>query len=120
MNKAILDLKNDCLDNSIPCSQLLLKAYVIARKMHIDELANFCKNEMDGYQNNPTCIPTYRIIHIDMQLHDGYNWHSVPLPNNTSFAEHNVLQSIKELEILCIDTSSEFRVKLNTKQLEII
>ena len=62
MSKNVLDLQNDCLNNAIPCSQLLLKAYAIARKLHIEKMANFCKKEMDGYQSNPDTVPIYRKI----------------------------------------------------------
>ncbi len=120
MSKSVLDLQNDCLNHSIPCSQLLLKAYAIARKLNIAEMVDFCKNELDGYQENSENIPIYRVIHIDLELCNGYRWHSVSLPNNTYLAEHTVSQPIKELEVICSESGKWFHVKLTTEQIKIM
>lgn len=120
MSKNVLDLQNDCLNNAIPCSQLLLKAYAIARKLHVEKMANFCKKEMDGYQSNPDAVPIYRKICIDLQVNNGMQWQSVVVPNNSNISSHNVWQSIKELEILCSEKKAAFQVKLTTEQINIL
>ncbi len=120
MSKNVLDLQNDCLNNAIPCSQLLLKAYAIARKLHIEKMADFCKKEMDGYQSNPDTVPIYRKICIDLQVNNGRQWKSVVVPNNSYISSHNVWESIKELEILCSEKKAAFQVKLTTEQIDIL
>ena len=120
MSKSVLDLQNDCLNHSIPCSLLLLKAFAIARKLNIAEMVDFCKNELDGYQENSENIPIYRNIHIHLELCDGYRWRSVSLPNNSYLAEHTVLQPIKELEVVCSGKEKWFHVKLTTEQIKIM
>ena len=120
MSKSVLDLQNDCLNHSIPCSQLLLKAYAIARKLHIEKMISFCKKEMDGYQSNPDTVPIYRKICIDLQVNNGRQWHSVVVPKNSYISCHDVWQSIKELEILCSEKKAAFQVKLTTEQIDLL
>lgn len=120
MSKSVLDLQNDCLNNSIPCSQLLLKAYTIARKLNIEEMVYFCRNEMDGYQNNSDDVPDYREVCIDLQLSNGHRWSSVTVSNNSYLSKHSICQSTKELEILCLEKRGIFQIKLTTEQLDIM
>lgn len=120
MAKMVEELQRECLNNSTPCSQLLLKAYAIARKLNNVEMAEFCKNEIDGYQDNSERIPSFRIIEIALWALKGINWTSVIVPCNSYLSRHEVTQSIRELEILCSQKKDHFSVKLSAEQVDIL
>ena len=120
MAKLVEKLQNDCLNNSIPCSQLLLKAYATARKLNNVEMAEFCKNEIDGYPDNSEHIPSFRTIEISLWAYNGVNWNSVVVPCNSYLTKHNVTQSVKELEALCFQGKNYFSVKLSTEQVNFL
>lgn len=120
MAKMVEELQRECLNNSIPCSELLLKAYAIARKLNNVEMAEFCKNEIDGYQDNSERIPSFRIIEIALWALKGIKWTSVIVPCNSYLSRHDVTQSIRELEILCSQKKDHFSVKLSAEQVDIL
>lgn len=120
MAKLVEELQYECLNNSIPCSQLLLKAYAIARKLNNVEMTDFCKNEIDGYPDNSEHIPSFRTIEISLWAYNGVNWHSVAVPCNSFFTRHRVTQSVKELETLCFQGMNHFSIKLTTEQIDIL
>jgi len=120
MAKLVEELQYECLNNSIPCSQLLLKAYAIARKLNNVEMTDFCKNEIDGYQDNSERIPSFRIIEIALWALKGIKWTSVIVPCNSYLSRHDVTQSIRELEILCSQKKDHFSVKLSAEQVDIL
>jgi hypothetical protein len=120
MAKMVEELQRECLNNSTPCSQLLLKAYAIARKLNNVEMAEFCKNEIDGYQDNSERIPSFRIIEIALWALKGINWTSVIVQCNSYLSRHEVTQSIRELEILCSQKKDHFSVKLSAEQVDIL
>lgn len=120
MSKLVEELQYECLNNSIPCSQLLLKAYATARKLNNVEMAEFCKNEIDGYPDNSEHIPSFRTIEISLWAYNGVNWNSVVVPCNSYLTKHNVTQSVKELEALCFQGKNYFSVKLSTEQVDFL
>lgn len=120
MAKMVEELQRECLNNSIPCSELLLKAYAIARKLNNAEMVEFCKNEIDGYQDNSERIPSFRIIEIALWALKGIKWTSVIAPCNSYLSRHDVTQSIRELEILCSQKKDHFSVKLSAEQVDIL
>lgn len=120
MAKLVEELQYECLNNSIPCSQLLLKAYASARRLNNVEMAEFCKNEIDGYLDNSEHIPSFRTIEISLWAYNGVNWNSVVVPCNSYLTKHNVTQSVKELEALCFQGKNYFSVKLSTEQVDFL
>lgn len=117
MSKSVLDLQNDCLNHSIPCSQLLLKAYAIARKLKNEQMAVFCKKELNGYEDNPSGVPNYRVINISLEVQHGPVWQTVIVPNNSYLSKYNVTQSVKELETLCSQGKNYYTAKLSSEEL---
>ena len=117
MSKSVLDLQNDCLNHSIPCSQLLLKAYAIARKLKNEQMAVFCKKELNGYEDNPSGVPNYRVINISLEVQHGPVWQTVIVPNNSYLLKYNVTQSVKELETLCSQGKNYYTAKLSSEEL---
>ena len=116
MSKSVLDLQNDCLNHSIPCSQLLLKAYAIARKLNIAEMVDFCKNELDGYQDHSDEIPNFRQVNTCTNLCNGYTWYIATLPFNLSLT--SLPHSVKEMEMLCKTKKEYINVKMSTEQIQ--
>ena len=120
MAKMVEELQRECLNNSIPCSELLLKAYAIARKLNNAEMVEFCKNEIDGYQDNSEQIPSFRIVEITLWALGGVNWRPVIAPCNSDLTKHDVSQSIKELETLCAQQKDHFSIRLSKEQVDIL
>ena len=116
MSKSVLDLQNDCLNRSIPCSQLLLKAYAIARKLNIAEMVDFCKNELDGYQDKLKKIPKYRQVNTCTNLCNGYTWYIATLPFNLSLT--SLPHSVKEMEMICSAEKEYINVKMTAEQIQ--
>jgi hypothetical protein len=116
MSKSVLDLQNDCLNHSIPCSQLLLKAYAIARKLNIAEMVDFCKNELDGYQDHSDEIPNFRQVNTCTNLCNGYTWYIATLPFNLSLT--SLPHSVKEMEMLCASKKEYINVKMSAEQIQ--
>lgn len=83
-------------------------------------MAEFCKNEIDGYQDNSERIPSFRIIEIALWALKGINWTSVIVPCNSYLSRHDVTQSIRELEILCSQKKDHFSVKLSAEQVDFL
>lgn len=102
MSKAILDLQKDCIDLSISCSQLLLKAYAIAFKLDIKDMVDFCNLELSGYVDvaREKC-PSYREIQTRLIADSSYQC-NIPI-SLSSFSEYSKVvlrQSIGEIETM--------------------
>lgn len=83
-------------------------------------MAEFCKNEIEGYQDNSEYFPSFRTIEIALWAYIGVNWNSVTVPSNSYLIKHDVTQSVKELETLCSQGMNHFSVKLSTEQVDIL
>lgn len=59
MSSVILDLQKEALDKDISVNDLLRKAYVVARKLKIDEFEKWTQLELNGYKELED-IPDYR------------------------------------------------------------
>jgi len=49
MNSLVLELQREAMEKSSSTSNLLRKAYVIAKKLDIQELELWVSNELEGY-----------------------------------------------------------------------
>ncbi len=93
-------MQRDCLDESISCHQLLMKAYAIAYKLGVDRMIDFCSREMDGYQGT-VCddLPRYRVIRTELIASDAYRKNiPVALSYKSNHLISPVYQSIAEIE----------------------
>jgi len=61
LNSIVIELQNEALNKNVSVSDLLRKAYVVARKLGIPEFEKWTLNELNGY-NDVKDIPEYRQI----------------------------------------------------------
>lgn len=51
LGSVVLELQRDALDRSVPITDLLRKAYVIAKKLHITDFEVWAGQELNGYKD---------------------------------------------------------------------
>lgn len=77
MTKSIvLELQKELLDNAAPLSQLAIKAWVVAKKLKLEEDAAQFRKEFDGYSDYEK-IPDYRQIKGTLQKYQLSQWKNV-------------------------------------------
>lgn len=109
MSKIVIDLQRDCMDLSIPCDQLLLKAYAIAFKLDISSMVDFCSKELYGYtEAQYKDIPIYRKGIMEFEGVDGYQ-RSFPiiLRQNSKLTDFIISHSITEIEAMNLSKDGE-------------
>ena len=116
MAKMVLDLQQACLDEKVSCYYLLLKAYAIAEKLSIKDMAEFCSNEMTGYfgiENKR--IPLYRHICVNTEAYKDTSkrWEPVSFPAGHPRSMRYVIESIPEIETLEQSKREMLEVRLN-------
>ncbi|WP_202708324.1 hypothetical protein [Sporosalibacterium faouarense] len=62
MNSIIIDLQREALDSSQSVTELLRKAYVVARKLKVKELKDWIDSELNGHKCKYEDIPEYRNV----------------------------------------------------------
>lgn len=104
MSDIVIELQKELIDKSKKLSDILPKAYLIARNLSLNELANWLKLEMNGYNDeNMKELPKYRIIKGDIKAHNPYRgWVPVAFVNSQELenlaTNSKCSQSISELE----------------------
>lgn len=77
----VLDLQKELYDNKISAEEALRKAYVISRKLNINDMNEWINNELNGYQNMKD-IPNYRNITGTVEAYNFYHgWYPVKFSN---------------------------------------
>lgn len=72
MSGLILELQADALDRNVRVSDLLRKAFVISKKLGIDEIERWIQNELNGYSTHEE-IPIYRKIRGEVKVWNPYH-----------------------------------------------
>ncbi len=73
----VLELQRDALNREVPISDLLRKAFVVAKKLKITEFENWVTHELNGYENAED-IPKYRQVNGKVQVWNLYHgWQPV-------------------------------------------
>jgi len=125
MKSIVLELQRDALNKDTLVTDLLRKAFVVARKLKINEFENWISKELEGYSDNSE-IPGYREIAGEVK---GWNPHHGWLPvyiQDTEMAElfskRESSQCIAEIESLLInkDKDSCFHMPFNHEREQII
>ena len=112
----VLDLQQACLDEKISCYYLLLKAYAIAEKLSIKDMAEFCTHEINGYFDiENKLIPLYRHIHVNTEAYKetSKRWEPVSFPAGHPRSMRYVVESIPEIERLEQSKQEMLEVRLN-------
>lgn len=76
MNSIVLELQKDAMDPNIEISDLLRKAYIVAKKLKIKELENWIKLELNGYNSEEVTIPKYRKVHGSLKYFNPFYGYS--------------------------------------------
>lgn len=116
MAKMVLDLQQACLDEKVSCYNLLLRAYAIAEKLNIKDMAEFCTNEINGYYDiDDKIIPLYRKIHVNTEAYKetSKRWEPVSFPAGHPRSMRFVVESIPEIEKLEQSKQEMLEVRLN-------
>ena len=112
----VLDLQQACLDEKVSCYYLLLKAYAIAEKLSIKDMAEFCTNEINGYYDiENKLIPLYRRIPVNTEAYkeSSKRWEPVSFPAGHPRSMRFVVESIPEIEKLEQSKQEMLEVRLN-------
>lgn len=119
MNKVVLDLQRDCTNLSIPCNQLLLKAYAIASKLNMKSVLFFFNNELTGYAELlRKDIPLYRVLENQGILYVDVNHCILPIqpPKSEDFAYTLLPHSIGEIESMDLSNGGYLYASLRPEE----
>ncbi|UTV26369.1 AbiTii domain-containing protein [Photobacterium atrarenae] len=109
MSKSIVEtIQVEAMDDSVPLSSLLPKAYAVARKLELDEFANWANFELKGYECAAGELPDYRAPIAHLRGFNGRGWTPVVIPNDKYekiLSRAYCFESISQLE----DTMSEMK-----------
>lgn len=87
----VLQLQRLSLDESTSISNLLRKAYFVARKLNITDVKDFLSKELNGYSEDDHIAP-FRIMKGDLVAHDGKKEIDIEL-NTSHLVEFNFCRS---------------------------
>ncbi len=111
MKSLVTELQREALDRSISAADLLRKALVVARKLKMEDIQPWLKNELNGYSNTEE-IPEYRSVHGEIKAFNPYNgmWLPIMFPESEaklhrSLTNRKCGQSVAELEDLLANNS---------------
>ena len=93
MTSIILELQELAANPNSDVEELLNKTYMVARKLKISKLIDWCQNELSGYQTDD--IPDYRKFYGELRVLNQYNGQLLPFP---FFIPDEIEQSITLIE----------------------
>lgn len=73
MSSVIVELQREALDKNIRASDLLRKALIVARKLHLNEFQEWIEKELNGYKGNNEEVPEYRMATGQIRGWNPYN-----------------------------------------------
>lgn len=119
MESIVLELQKDAMDNSIPVSALVRKAYIIAKKLGISEFEKWVHSELNGYEVDKGKIPSYRKIQGDIRGWNPYHgWIPVVIENekvSEILSNNKIAQPITDIEILANSEGNCLSMKFSQK-----
>lgn len=102
MSSAVLDLQRDAMESNLDLTDLLRKAYVIAKKLKIAEFEEWAESELDGYGEKD--IPSYRRVRGHLKYYNPFYGYQDYLIGNSDISEvlsnRSLSNPIAELEDL--------------------
>ncbi|MBS4068681.1 MAG: hypothetical protein A2329_07540 [Sulfurimonas sp. RIFOXYB2_FULL_37_5] len=103
MKPIVIELQQDALNSDIPVTDLLRKAYVVARKLKLSDFEKWIKLELYGYLGNEN-TPEYRNVHGSVKAWNPYHgWQPIYFEEPTiaeSLSKRKSTQRVAELESL--------------------
>lgn len=102
MSSLVLDLQKEAMDSNSETSDLLRKAYVVARKLKIKEFEKWIMLELNGYHGKE--IPPYRKVRGELKYWNPFQGYKDFLIDHEKFSDifstRKLNNSIAELEDL--------------------
>ena len=103
MNSIVIELQRDALNRDVPVTDLLRKAYVVARKLKITEFEGWLSKELEGYTEDSE-IPEYREVTGEVKAWNPYHgWQPIFFEEPQiaeTVSKRNNAQRIAEIENL--------------------
>jgi hypothetical protein len=110
VSSIVLELQRDALDKKVPLTDLLRKAYVIAKKLKIPEFEEWVSDELNGYGEQKR-IPQYRVIPGQVKAwHPYHGWQPVAFVDadkEKALSSRPNGQAIAEIEHMVRDKSPD-------------
>lgn len=121
LESIIAQLQWEALNSSSSISDLLRKAFLVSRKLKIEEFQQWINQELNGYNCPPKDIPKYREIVGKLVFYNPYRgWIPAVISDHETsdlVSRHRLSQSITELlELVNGDKGHGFQVQLNRHQ----
>ena len=115
MKGIVIELEKEALNEQASVESLLRKAYLVARKLKLEEFEEWINNEQNGYKGN---APDYRMINGEYKAWNPYRgWIPVILsPKLREVASRIPLnQSVSALREIYTSHENSIQFTLNTK-----
>lgn len=98
MAKIVIELQHEALKSDFDIMNLLRKAYLVARKLKLQEFEDWINNELNGYKDLEK-IPDYRLLRGEIKAWNPYcGWIPVILQNdNEKITTHLASDSLANL-----------------------
>ena len=110
MKSIVLELQQDSLNMEIPVTNLLRKAYVVAKKLKLSDFEKWLSNELDGYKVEEK-VPEYREMHGTLKGWNIYHgWQPIYFKNTKTIdllTSRDNGQRVAEIESLLVSISKE-------------
>lgn len=109
MSSLVLELQRDALEKTVPTTDLLRKAMVVARKLRVTDIEQWISHELNGYPEGAE-VPSYRYLRGEPKVLNPYNgW--IPLMMSDArqaelLSKRGTSQSIAELEKIALGNAN--------------
>lgn len=116
MTSIVLDLQKEAMNSTLKVSDLLRKAYVVAKKLGTSEFEKWIRSELDGPEGSFDDMPPYRKVKgevVASNLH--YGWRPVMFGNEdiaNLVSQNFVNTSVAEIELLCEQVGNFLQITL--------
>ena len=104
MDSLVLELQKEASSQNVSISELLKKAYIVARKLKIKDFEEWINYELKGYTCSYEEIPKYREVSGETKAWDPYNgWIPVIINEPTignMLTKHRLFESTTHLEVI--------------------
>jgi hypothetical protein len=115
MKSLVLELQQLSYDTDISISELLRKAYVVAKKLRVNQFEEWLDAELNGYKGQSNTIPEYRQISGEVKAWNPYHGWVPVIIHDPAIAEaltkNKVCQPITEIEALLKETEGTMFMK---------
>ena len=116
----VAELQREALDEKTPIAALLRRALVVAHKLDHAEMAKWIEDELNGYPDERTSIPTYRHLRGEAKVWNPYRGYQPLDFGSAELADRATKmpldQAIAEIEDLVRHKNGSFACSYSPKQ----